>query len=227
MFDKWIDFVFNHPVTDPSWFIKMDYKELDELEERYDNHITLKYFTDLMLDPIEVLDKFSNEQVDEGFWFLFYSFGNRTYDQDYNPQPLLPHQERKECIEAMIHLFRSLYAKRCSEIFIDFDEDVDNRLNWSCHMWWDLLRDENILLGEMGEDKDIGYVCIDVIDKILEIEHVACQASAIHGLGHFMEFYPDKVKPILDDYLSKPISQDDLRIYAEAALKVGKGGAWL
>ena len=53
MFEKWIDFVFNHPVTDPPWHYDL---ELDEFEGMFSDQVTLRYFTDLMSAPQKLLD---------------------------------------------------------------------------------------------------------------------------------------------------------------------------
>ncbi len=59
---------------------------------------------------------------------------------------------------------------------------------------------------------------IEVMGKALQIEHAACQESALHGLGHWEVESEDRVHTIIDDWLVRhPHLPAPLRAYAEAA----------
>jgi len=36
----------------------------------------------------------------------------------------------------------------------------------------------------------------------LELDHIACQESALHGLGHWAHSYPERVEKIVDEFLT-------------------------
>ena len=54
--------------------------------------------------------------------------------------------------------------------------------------------------------------------RILRLQSVACQESALHGLGHWAVDYNTIVRPIIDGYLSDNRAlRPELRAYAEGA----------
>jgi hypothetical protein len=70
---------------------------------------------------------------------------------------------------------------------------------------------------------DLGWYFIPDSDmlamlrSILAIDHVACQESALHGLGHWCKRGNDtsKVEAIIDDFLRRnPKARPELREYA-------------
>lgn len=53
---------------------------------------------------------------------------------------------------------------------------------------------------------------------ILAIDHVACQESALHGLGHWHHDHPAAVEGIIDEFLERKSSfRGELREYADSA----------
>jgi hypothetical protein len=52
----------------------------------------------------------------------------------------------------------------------------------------------------------------------LAISHLACQESALHGLGHWKRAHPERVQAIIDAFLAKERGLPDvLRHYAKQA----------
>lgn len=66
-------------------------------------------------------------------------------------------------------------------------------------MWWDLIP----LLFEPGESSKeaISKAALEVMEATLGLDSIACQESALHGLGHWELFYPTEVVAIVDQYL--------------------------
>jgi hypothetical protein len=53
------------------------------------------------------------------------------------------------------------------------------------------------------------------MDATLKIDSIACQESALHGLGHWELFYPTEVAEIVDQYLKEnPSLRSELKNYA-------------
>jgi hypothetical protein len=53
------------------------------------------------------------------------------------------------------------------------------------------------------------------MDATLKIDSIACQESALHGLGHWELFYPAEVAEIVDQYLKEnPNLRSELKNYA-------------
>jgi len=54
--------------------------------------------------------------------------------------------------------------------------------------------------------------------KILALDSVACQESALHGLGHWHSLQPDRVESIVDGFLAAhPTTRRELVTYARSA----------
>jgi hypothetical protein len=64
----------------------------------------------------------------------------------------------------------------------------------------------------------IEATCLSVMERSLRVPHVACQESALHGLGHWHDYYPVEVEKIIDAYVYLPESKRrGLRQYALSA----------
>ena len=56
------------------------------------------------------------------------------------------------------------------------------------------------------------------VKRILMLDSVACQESALHGLGHWHSLQPDRVESIIDDFLAAhPTARVELLAYARSA----------
>jgi hypothetical protein len=59
---------------------------------------------------------------------------------------------------------------------------------------------------------------LDAMRDVLGLDAVACQESALHGLGHWQSAYPDEVGDIVDAFLATaPDRRPDLVRYAQSA----------
>jgi hypothetical protein len=65
-------------------------------------------------------------------------------------------------------------------------------------MWWDIIP----FLGHPGNpvweefDQDI----LKVMESTLQLDSIACQESALHGLGHWQHQYPERVGEIINKF---------------------------
>lgn len=87
-------------------------------------------------------------------------------------------------------------------------------------MWWDILP----FFGqpEKPEHAKLDHEILSVMERTLNINHVVCQESSLHGLGHWAAAYPVDVSRIVDDFLSRNRSlRSELKQYAIVA-KPGK-----
>lgn len=86
-----------------------------------------------------------------------------------------------------------------------------NPLNTTCHMWWDLFPSWGT------PRRDIDDAALAAMISILELDSLACQESALHGLGHWQPAYPDRVGAAIEGLLRSSRHRDELRAYAAAA----------
>jgi hypothetical protein len=83
-------------------------------------------------------------------------------------------------------------------------------------MWWDIIpvygRPKDPTRKEMDQE------ILGVLESALQLNAIACQESALHGLGHWQVYYPDQTREIIARFLQghKEI-REDLRLYAMSA----------
>ena len=86
-------------------------------------------------------------------------------------------------------------------------------LNGACYMWWDF--DCWCATPDPLTRNPYDVAFLASMTAILEIDHAACQESALHGLGHWHNAHPDEVESIIDKYLQRNESlRAELREYA-------------
>jgi hypothetical protein len=88
-------------------------------------------------------------------------------------------------------------------------------------MFWDispitLFWDKNpfTYLEDAQDRKQTQDVVLNVLEKILNIEHRACREGALHGLRHIAYSCPENVSEIIDGFLSRNKLDDELLAYA-------------
>ena len=202
-FDDWIAYVFDNP-PDYRWFDLLD--DWGELPPA----VLVTYLTRLFEDARDLLDPFSNEQLNQSFWFLVGS-GSDAIHALFDEQ--VPWPDRRRCVRAIYTLFADCFAPRCGPFLSHRDESRDNALNSICYMWWDLFptwgQPEEPRLAELDAE------LLAVMEQILALESDACRESALHGLGHWMRRYPRRVETIIDAFLAaQPALRAELKQYA-------------
>ncbi|HAZ09278.1 MAG TPA: hypothetical protein DCZ01_12345 [Elusimicrobia bacterium] len=154
---------------------------------------------------------FSNAQIAQGLRFLISpscSDGMFALKDDN-----IPWLKRQGVVRAIRTLFRDCFAKRCSSKLSHLDEKNLDPLNGVCYIWWDVFP----IYGapQNTEQKDLDHEILAVMQSTLELNHVACQESALHGLGHWSHYYQDRVEKIIDQFLTHNEKlRPELRQYA-------------
>jgi hypothetical protein len=167
----------------------------------------LSLMTRLFSNCGSLLAPFTDQQVADGLVFLA-SAGESDW-MYYIYDPLIDRQVRFDCIRSIEGVYRDCFAPRCRKSTLHLSSDT-NPLNSVCFMWWDRF--------PSGGTSDANKELIEVMARALQIEHPACQESALHGLGHWQGTSEDRVHAIIDEWLAKhPQLPSTLRAYAEAA----------
>jgi hypothetical protein len=82
----------------------------------------------------------------------------------------------------------------------------------------------------MGEphNQQLEQATLDIMRRILDLESIPCQESALHGLNHWQSGYPDDAMEsnpaveIIDSFLKRhPDLRPELRAYALIARESG------
>lgn len=173
----------------------------------------LAHLTRLLTKPADIFDRYDDEVVGRGIWSLFDSGGAAS--TLLLADPTLPLDDRLAATRAIGNLYPDLFAPRCQER-LGHRGEQEGRLEMACYMLWDLAA----FGGEAGtrEGNLLEDAILDVLERVLRVEHLACQESALHGLGHRVARHPDRVPRIIGHWLRSAGARDErLRHYAEAA----------
>jgi hypothetical protein len=187
-FEDWVAHVFDHDVSDPQWYFELDADFWDAPAS-----LTLAYLTRLFNAPVELLARFNDQQLNQGFWYLVSNAGsNHMFALTDKSAPLAA---RLQCLRSFIPLFQQLFATRCTRHLSYIDQPGASPLNLACYMWWDIIpffaapNDES--------QRELDAAALDVMEETLAIDSVACKESALHGLGHWNARYPREVSDII------------------------------
>jgi len=213
-FEDWVRHLFDHPVNAPSmpeWYWDLEADSAD-LEPRQ----AIAHATRLFENAREVLAPYPDAQAGQGLCFLANAGHSHLVALANDTVPVA---DQVRCIRAMVTLFEKCFALRCPAHLSHLDR-VDSPpappLNSPCYMWWDILplcpQPEN------AGRREIDEACLWVMENTLQLPSIACQESALHGLGHWGLSYEVRCREIIQIYLERqPDIEPALRRYAEAA----------
>lgn len=207
----WIEYVFDHRVTDPAWHWAPGVPEWQGTPAEIATNIG-----ETFEQSGRLLARFSDEQLNQAFWFLV---SNTCSDFMYAlVDASVPISLRLRALRSFVPLFEQVMATRCSPHLSHLDEPGANPLNGACYMWWDILPIHG--RPDEAERAEFDAEVLVVLRRLLSIPHDACRESALHGIGEWSIYYP-KTAAIVDDFLSvTPNLRPELASYAQRA-KVG------
>jgi hypothetical protein len=208
-FADWVRFVFDHQVGGPQWYFEPGAPFWDGPAE-----LTVDYITTLLEDPLPHISPYTDEQLNQGFWYLV---SNGCSDMMFALSDESVRLERRvRCLKSFRTVFGQVFATRCSAHLSHLDEKGARPLNSACYMWWDLFP-----LGgkpDTASHKIMGNTAVGVMADILALDSLACQESALHGLGHWQSAYPQEVTAIIDRFLERNRAlRPELITYAQSA----------
>ena len=156
-----------------------------------------------------MLDTYSPEQLDQGFWFLLKPNG---FLEEGLKDTNVEWQLRRECLASMADLFERLFA-------------VNPLADSACYMWWDLIISGYFATTHTSwhplilEDKDAWahQTIFETLCRILEIDSRECQKAAFHGLGHLN--HPLTEQTISAHLNANPLIDRELKEYSAKAMR--------
>ena len=139
-FERWVTYVFDHPILEPQWWFEVLPEEEDcSWDEDAVPTRTLAYMTRLFSSPAFLIDRFTHAKVDQGLNFLVSNACSNHMFVLTNAN--LPVEDRCACIEAMHILYRDLMAPLYGNDLghLRTGEEDPAHPNFSCYMWWDII----------------------------------------------------------------------------------------
>jgi hypothetical protein len=202
-FEEFVAFLFARDAPDETEKRDLWYWNV---EVEFDPQRTCRYYVRLFRHPSFLLDRFSNSQLEQGFWAIQSPTLNCSVSElIWNTD--LSFAAREECVRSMLDLFTGLFASQ--------------PLDSSVHMWWDSLCFDwhcgNRNRARGGEDESMQDAMFQTLSGILATDSVICQGPALHGLGHL--HHPD-TEQVVRQYLEhRPSLTKEQREYALAAAR--------
>jgi len=185
--NEWVDRVFG-PAIEP-------YQRLIGLDDAgRPGQAALQRLTKVFENPAILLEPYSDESLNRAFWDL--SSGALHVLNDGT----IEWASRHRLIQSFETLFRELFAVRCQPVLSHCSE-VGSPINIACYMWWDF--DCWTAAPEPLTRNPMDTAFLESMESILTIDHVACQESALHGLGHWHRAHGAAVEGIIDRFLKR------------------------
>lgn len=212
-YEDWIEHVFSHEVRTQAaaWYFDPDGDLWNGSPEETVAHLT-RFFG----DPEPALAYFSDAQIDQGLRYLIDNGAGDVLSAVREAR--LPLQDRVRCVNAIRSLYDKLFLPRCTPHLSHLNRgDVEiGPLNTVCYMWWDIMTPVTTPTDPHRQAMDDAV--LGVMRHALSLDSIACQESALHGLGHWSYYDTAAVAPIIDAYLdARPDIPPELKRYARAA----------
>jgi hypothetical protein len=197
---EWADRIFGGPVVP-------DFQRLPELGQFCGPDLaTLLRLAEIFEDAGALLGPYSDESLDQAFWDLSSEVFFGLIDES------IGRAVRDRLVRSFETLFRKVFAVRCRPV-LGHRQEGGSPLNSACYMWWD-----HDCWRFAPDPRTMDSVFLASMRSILAIDHVACQESALHGLGHWHKHHPAAVEEIIDEFLGRsPRLREELREYANSA----------
>jgi hypothetical protein len=201
-YQEWLTHVFDHEIQTqlPQWYVAVDAPEFAASETEI-----AELLGQTFISSGKDLTKYTDARVDQGIWYIANSH------QSAFQSPNVPLAKRVETIGSIFYLYSDCFAKRCSETLGHLGEE-GSPLNSSCYMFWDITSLD--YLKNAPDSQQMQDAALDVLQKILTIEHRACREAAFHGLSGYAFIRPEKAEEIIDQFLNKTKLDDKLLAYA-------------
>ena len=207
-FEQWLAYVFDHPVGDAKqawyWDIDRDWWHEDPAD-------TIQFLTRAFENAAVVFEPYSDAQLNQGLWFIASNACSNHMFALLDAS--VPWPARQRCIHSIHKLYEGCFAQRCTPHLSHLDEPGASPLNLVCYMWWDIIP----IYGQpdVPERSELDQEILEVLESTLQLDSIACRESALHGLGHWQHYYPQRVGEIIDAFLMKHrVLPKELETYA-------------
>jgi hypothetical protein len=203
-YQEWLKHIFDHEVSEPAWHFEMDAPEFKASSTEITELIGQTFRS-----AGEDLNTFTDAQVDQGLWYLVGSSGSNLMHELKSSE--VPLAKRRESIGNIFYLYSDCFAKRCAEC-LGHQSEEGSQLNSICYMFWDIC--PITYLEGVPERQEMEDAILAVLKRTLEINHRACREGAFHGLSEISHTCREKVRVIVDGFLSNNKLDDKLLAYA-------------
>lgn len=206
---EFTEYLFDRPANGTEWYFSNDHEDPSVAKD-----LLVRLAAETFKGIAKTSSQFDERQVCMGLQYLInpscgpipYLYLDKSIDF-----PL-----RRDAIIAMEVVFRDVFSHLNVERNL-YRNSKSAALSYreTCYMWWDLFPRHGVPRQSDMEETDT--VICQTICSILMIDNLACQESALHGLGHWFASRPDEVVKAIESYL--PRAPVELKQYAADAMQ--------
>jgi hypothetical protein len=209
-FQEWIEHAFGREVRfqQSPWYFDPHRDWWDPSPRQ-----AIVHFTMLFENPQPLLEDFADSQVAQGLTYLLDTMA--CGDNGWFSSPTVPLVERVRCVNAIGSFFDKLFKPRCTAHLSHLSGAEAGPLNVVCYMWWDTF--PSLALAEDISLPILHDATITTMERILHLDSIACQESALHGLGHWQREHEERISGIIDKFCESPSIDPQLLAYAKSA----------
>ena len=125
------------------------------------------------------MEGFADRQIAQGLTYLVNAMASG--DSGWFCSTEVPVKERIRSVEAVVPFFERLFKPRCTPHLSHLSEVDAGTLNGVCYMWWDVF--PSLALAGDPNLPTLHNCALRTMKRILNLNSIACQESALHGLG--------------------------------------------
>lgn len=202
-FDEWVDVCF------------AQHERPKQLAPR----VLAGYLAELFESPAFLVRRFAPEEIAQGLELIF------GHDSEFliaARERTVPKELQRRWVRAIAGLYRDLFRPLCTWHLghLNGGPEPPHALNRVCYMLWDMDCLEGAAMFP-GHEHLVDPI-FEVLEGALALDSIACQESALHGLGHLASYHRDRVERAIDARLgAEPPLTPALRKYAAAARSGG------
>ncbi|RIK74204.1 MAG: hypothetical protein DCC68_23505 [Planctomycetota bacterium] len=189
-------------------FAQSDVHSVEQLDKCAVNGFATRFNREIA----SIVDAYGEEATAEAIEYLYGDASGQVYwcvlDESLGSL-------RVDFIRSIKSLYTDCFLPRCSRYYSHIDQGPEalRPLNGVCYMLWDL----GVECPALNGDLEMLDASLDVLSFALALPSVACQESALHGLGHLAYKHNERTMPIVEEYLKRDDLPIELRNYAQAA----------
>ena len=115
----------------------------------------------------------------------------------------------------MHSVFAEVFARRCDPILAHRATSPLSPWNQLCFMWWETLPRHGVPTVPFLVKTDLAL--LELMGRVLEVDHVACKEAALHGLALWQAGRPDEVRSVIEEHASAiPLVLQEYALAAKA-----------
>ena len=206
---EFTQYLYDRPANKTEWYFEDDHEDIDLPKDQL-----VQLATQAFNSVVDVTNHFDERQICMGLRYLV--------NPSCGPVPYLYMDTsidfaiRSSAISSMRNVFRYLFASLRNELGLyRVSGGAPFSFGETCYMWWDMFPRHGVPRQPELEETD-AVIC-RTIGSILEIDNLACQESALHGLGHWFSSRPDEIVEMVGVFL--PRAPVELKEYAMDAMQ--------